>query len=630
MMRSLSAKTVVQTLFFGAIGFALTFGCGHPSNNETASEQDAGSPSLRPGPGRAGNSKLCAPDERVKNNACVPCHPGTNNKAGDDPFGDDTSCDATLCPSNRRVRNNACVPCLAGTTNEAGDDASGSDTSCGETLCAENESVQSNECAACAEGSTNEAGDDASGSNTSCDPKLCAADEFVQNNECVTCPRGTTNEAGDDVAGDDTGCSDACAKALGVVNCESYIKASNTEADDLFGNKVALAGDTLVVGAPAESSDATGVDGDQNNNYAPASGAVYVFVRSGSGWTQQAYIKASNTDENDHFGIAVALDGDILAVGASGEASNATGVGGDQFDNDAPASGAAYVFVRSGSTWTQEAYIKASNADDHDHFGTAVALDRGTLAVGARVGWSSAVSVFVRSGSTWTQEACIKASNARWDDRLGMALAIDGDTIAVGTPGEYLYESDIRYYEDVGAVYVFVRSDSTWTQQAFFRAPEYEHELRFGGSVALDGDTLAVASSDAVYVLVRSGSTWTKQAHIEFTGASVALDDDTLAVGVWDHSYAIGVGDIQTNRDAPFSGAVYVFVRSGSTWAQQAYTKAFNTDEDDQFGVSLALDGDTLAVGATGEDSNATGVHGDQSSNGAEKSGAVYTYHVAP
>ena len=168
-----------------------------------------------------------------------------------------------------------------------------------------------------------------------------------------------------------------------------YVKASNTGASSAFGYSVALSadGNTLAVGAPSEASNATGIGGDQTNNSASQSGAVYVFSRSGSTWSQQAYVKASNTGAFDSFGASVALsaDGNTLAVGANLEASNATGIGGNQASNSSPASGAVYVFSRSGSTWVQQAYVKASNTETDDNFGHSVALsaDGNTLAVGA-------------------------------------------------------------------------------------------------------------------------------------------------------------------------------------------------------------------------------------------------------
>jgi ABC-type transporter Mla maintaining outer membrane lipid asymmetry permease subunit MlaE len=174
---------------------------------------------------------------------------------------------------------------------------------------------------------------------------------------------------------------------------EAYIKASNTGAGDQFGISVALSGDTLAVGARNESSNAVGINGAQNNDLALNSGAVYVFTRTGTVWTQQAYLKASNTGANDTFGSSVALSGDTLAVGASLESSNATGIGGDQNNDLAPGSGAVYVFTRTGTVWTQQAYIKASNTGANDFFGISVALSGDTLAVGANSEASNAVGI---------------------------------------------------------------------------------------------------------------------------------------------------------------------------------------------------------------------------------------------
>jgi hypothetical protein len=130
----------------------------------------------------------------------------------------------------------------------------------------------------------------------------------------------------------------------GVWSQQAYVKASNTEATDNFGNSVALSGDTLAVGANGEASNGTGVNGStQTDNSAAISGAVYLFTRSNGVWSQQAYVKASNTGANDNFGFSLALSGDTLAVGAAGEGSNGTGVnGGAQADNSATGSGAVY------------------------------------------------------------------------------------------------------------------------------------------------------------------------------------------------------------------------------------------------------------------------------------------------
>src|SRR5262249_54087162 len=152
------------------------------------------------------------------------------------------------------------------------------------------------------------------------------------------------------------------------------LKGSNTAAGDNFGWSVAISGETMVIGAPLEDSNATGVNGNQTNNSATDSGAAYVFVRDGTNWIQQAYLKASNTGAEDRFGLSVAISGDTAVVGAVYEASNATGVNGNQSNNSASIAGAAYVFVRNGTNWIQQAYLKASNTGNGDFFGGRVSV----------------------------------------------------------------------------------------------------------------------------------------------------------------------------------------------------------------------------------------------------------------
>jgi hypothetical protein len=160
----------------------------------------------------------------------------------------------------------------------------------------------------------------------------------------------------------------------GVWTQQAYLKASNPEEDDEFGEFVAVSGDTVVVGAIGESSSATGVNGNQSEDTASSSGAAYVFVRRGTNWSQQAYLKASNTGSADSFGRSLAVSGDTVVVGANHEDSNAIGVNGNQSDNSASGSGAAYIFVRAGTNWSQQAYLKASNTGPNDYFGWSVAV----------------------------------------------------------------------------------------------------------------------------------------------------------------------------------------------------------------------------------------------------------------
>jgi hypothetical protein len=464
---------------------------------------------------------------------------------------------------------------------------------------------------------------------------------------------------------------------------QAYLKASNTDAADLFGSSVAISGDTVVVGAPEEDSSATGVGGDQSSNATNDSGAVYVFTRSGTTWSQQAYIKASNTDPLDHFGCSVAIDGDTLVVGAYGERSNATGVNGDELNDSMDAAGAAYVFVRNGSSWTQQAYLKASNTGKGDLFGHDVAIDGDTIAVAAREEASratgvngnqndnsaigaGAVYVFTRNGVSWAQEAYLKASNTNFDDQFGYDVAISGDTIVVGAYFEDSNSVGVNGNQAdnaalfAGAAYVFTRSGTTWSQQAYLKASNTDAYDLFGSSVDVDGDAILVGAPDesssatgvngnqssdsalqagAVYLFERTGSTWSQQAYIKASntdsgdkfGSDVAIDGDLLVVGAeGERSNSTFVDGNQFDNSANSAGAAYIFARNGSAWTQANYLKPEGVTELDFFGESVALDGTTVVGGARYEDGSSTGVNGNPWDNFTNGAGAAYVFEFEP
>ena len=429
---------------------------------------------------------------------------------------------------------------------------------------------------------------------------------------------------------------------------QAYLKASNTEAGDYFGRSVAVSGDTVVVGAPFEDSGTTSGTGNQADNSASNSGAAYVFVRSGAVWTQQAYLKANFPRADDYFGWSVAVSGDTVVVGATGEDNNATGVNGDQghYYNNAPDSGVAYVFVRSGTAWTQQAYFKASNAGQYDNFGYSVSVSGDTVVVGAPQGGSpygafgsGAVYVFVRGGTAWTQQAYLKASNAGASDNFGYSVAVSGDTVVVGAYGEDSAATGVNGIQtdnsaaSSGAVYVFVRSGTVWTQQSYLKASNAGAGDNFGRSVALSGDTVvvgaygeasgvngnqadnSVSDSGAAYVFVRSGTAWTQQAYLKSSNAG--------------ESYYFGYAVAVSGNTVVATTAVdeaYVFVRGGTAWTQQAFLKASNAWRGDSFGYAVAVSDGTVVVGAFLEDSAATGVNGNQTDNSADGSGAAYVF----
>jgi len=451
----------------------------------------------------------------------------------------------------------------------------------------------------------------------------------------------------------------------------SYLKASNAKAGRRFGWAVALDGNTLAVSAIDEGGSSTGVNGDQEDSDLPRSGAVYVFTLNAGVWSQQAYIKASNTGREEWFGWSVALSGDTLAVGATREKSGT----GEQDDDSSTSAGAVYVFTREAGVWSQQAYLKASNIGRFDEFGWSIGLDGDTLVVGAHQedGSASGVNepsnesalnsgaayVFLRSGETWSQQAYLKASNTDKDDKFGHSVAISGDTLVVSSELESSSSIGVGDNQDdnsavaAGAAYVFSRSGETWTQQAYLKASNTGAGDRFGSSVAIDTDTLLVGAvyedsngtdesnnqfgnSGAAYVFIRNGEVWYQQAYLKASnvqisdrfGYRVAISGDkTLVSAYGESSNATGVDGNQLNNTLPLAGAVYVFGRENTAWTQKSYLKQFPSGQgQDGFGNSLAISGDTVLIGANTENSNATGVDGDQTNIKAADAGAAYLF----
>jgi hypothetical protein len=415
----------------------------------------------------------------------------------------------------------------------------------------------------------------------------------------------------------------------------AYVKAQAPGDGDQFGTSVAVSADgtTMAVGAPGEGSAARVVNGDQSNNDADDSGAVYIYVRKGNAWAQQAFVKASNADPLDQFGTNVALsaDGNTLVVGAYFEDGGSKGVNGNQADNSIGQAGAAYVFVRRGTTWSQQAYLKASNpgeAEEGDTFGYSIAVsgDGNTVAVGAPSEDSNAsgingnqadnsaiaagaVYVFVRAGDTWSQQAYVKSDTPTQftaGDLFGYSVALnaDGNTMAIGAYDEGSAAGINGPFDNKlggsGAVFVYTRSGTSWTRTGFLKAKEQDRNDSMGVSVAIsdDGNTIVAGSAD----------------------------EDSMTTGI----NAVKTGDSgqADGPDSNSSGAVYVFVRSGVSWTQQANFKASNTGKNDWFGVKLALsgDGNTVAAAAPFEDSGAKGINANQADDSAGEAGAVYVF----
>ena len=438
---------------------------------------------------------------------------------------------------------------------------------------------------------------------------------------------------------------------------QAYVKAPNSDAADRLGSSVAILGNTMVVGAPDEDGSGAGVN-PPADDLLTDSGAAYVYVRNGSGvWTFQAYLKASNPDTNDAFGSAVAIYGDTIVVGARTENGSGTGVNPAP-DNLATFAGAAYVFTRSGTTWSQQAYLKASNSGAFDFFGTSVAVTEDTIIVGASgedgsgtgvnpmsddtASASGAAYVFTRSGSAWSQQAYLKASNTGADDAFGLSVGLSGDTVIVGAFGEDgsgtgINPASDELAADAGAAYVFTRSGSAWTQQAYLKAANSGAGDSFGRSVTAFGEMVAVgadgedgsgtgvnpvsdelgSSSGAAYAFIRSGTTWTQQAYIKASNAG-GFDSFGDAMSLYGNVLVVGAPSedgINTGVNPPDSdglssaGAAYVFLHSGTNWSQTAYLKASQVGNTDSFGSAVAAAGDSVVIGSLGEDGNGNGIN---------------------
>ncbi|MFI5307859.1 MAG: FG-GAP repeat protein [Polyangiales bacterium] len=373
------------------------------------------------------------------------------------------------------------------------------------------------------------------------------------------------------------------AHALPLTLPQTKLLAPDGSANDHFGMAVAVSGDTAVIGAEGDSSK---------------HGAAYVYLRNGQSWTLQQKLVAADGANGDEFGHAVAIDGNTVVVGAYGD------------DDNADLSGSAYVFVRSGTTWTQQQKLLATGGFAGDEFGASVAISGDTALIGAFLrddnGTSSgAAYVLTRSGATFTQQQKLLASDGVANDEFGASVALQGDTALIGAFGS----SD--HGTSSGAAYVFARSAGVFAQaQKLVPADGASHEF-FGNAVALYGNTAVIGAfqdddgannAGSAYVFTRSAGSFS------FTDKLLAADpkaDDSfgysVAVG---RSFAL-VGAYQHDDNGADSGAVYLFERGGDSFPSQQKILASDGSASNWFGWSVAIDdsaGAAVIVGAYGDD----------------------------
>jgi hypothetical protein len=330
-----------------------------------------------------------------------------------------------------------------------------------------------------------------------------------------------------------------------------------------FGWSVAVSGSTAVVGAPYANS---------------STGAAYVFTKVKGTWTQQAELLASDaaTDSGDDFGWSVAISGNTVAIGAPDHSNEL---------------GAAYVFTRTGGTWTQQAEFldPESGAISNIKFGYSVVTSGSTVMVGADGAYGSgAVYVYSDSAGPWSQEAELTAPDAALSDDFGWSMALSHSTLVV---------SAVKHAKN-GAIYVFTDLGGTWTYRTELTASDGATNDYFGDKVATNGSRIVagapghVLEQGAAYVFDGSGAKWTQVAELT---ASDGGPNDCFGWAIGLSGKTVLVGAEQTFSD---SGAAYVFQQKGAKWTQRHELTPTDGGTTDKFGYSVSLSGTTGIVGA--------------------------------
>jgi len=388
------------------------------------------------------------------------------------------------------------------------------------------------------------------------------------------------------------------------------LAASDTSASDQFGYSVAISGDTVAVGAHLE-------DGAGNN-----AGAAYIFEPPGGDWStcpspcnETAKLTAGDAAGNDQLGFSVSV--------SEGTTEDVVVAGSRNDDDNGINSGAAYVFVRPGGGWgnmTQTAKLTAGDGAASDQLGRSVSVSDETVVAGAPFdddGGSDtgAVYLFSRPGGGWgnmTQTAKLTVSNATADDRFGYSVSISEDTVAVGSVPKGLLGNN------VGPAYIFEEPTGGWTtmtETTDLTAGGAGHDHEFGLSVSISGDTLVVGEPydngrGAAYIFERPTNGWTTMTETVKLIASDAAPDDWFGYRVSISGSTVVVGAPQDDDGGDNAGAAYVFERPASGWGnctdpctETIKLTAADATADDEFGWALSLSGDTVAVGAKGEQS---------------------------
>jgi len=348
----------------------------------------------------------------------------------------------------------------------------------------------------------------------------------------------------DDKKGKDVGAAYVFVRSNNAWIQQAKLTSADGEAEDTFGGNVALSGDTAVVGVIRDDDTVKGND----------SGSAYIFKRTGINWSQQAKLTALDASAGDSFGWSIGVAGDTVVLGAPYD------------DDKGKNSGSVYVFSRTGETWSQQAKITAADGTEGDLFGISLAISGDTILVGADLNEekglkAGAAYVFTRSGRSWTQQAKLTAHDGSEGDIFGVRVALEGDTALISARRD----DDNIMGRDSGSAYIFSRAGNTWSQQVKLKAPDGAKDDRFGRSVALSGDNALIGAmfqdeqgenSGSAYLFERSGNTW------HFKTQLMPKDGSKGDTFGWNVAILDNTALISANRDndkGENSGSAYIF-----------------------------------------------------------------------
>jgi virulence-associated protein VapD/uncharacterized membrane protein len=326
-------------------------------------------------------------------------------------------------------------------------------------------------------------------------------------------------------------------------------------------------------------------------------GSAYIFVRNGNNWIQQAKLTASDGAADDLFGRSVSISGDYAIVGALGDDIGANN-----------SQGSAYLFVRSGNNWTQQVKLTASDGAAGDNFGVSVSISGNYAIIGAmydNIGANNqqgSAYIFVRNGSNWTTQAKLTDLDGLANDFFGCSVHISGDDVIIGAR-----LADMGGIANRGAAYIYARNGILWIRQAKLIAADGTSNDNFGVSVSINGNYAIIGADQdydvasnfyrgSAYIFVRSGSTWAQQAKLTPKDGN-SEDQFGIAVSI-SGDYAIVGARLAETNSYEYQGSSYIFVRNGTSWLQQAKLTASDAEANDQFGASVSISGDHVIVGA--------------------------------